>query len=78
MANLNERAVVTTIGSRVKHDARGTASFDWAVSTGVLRATSKDKLIDALTGTHLALTDDLKMLRAIAANAGYDPYNRGR
>jgi hypothetical protein len=78
MANLNESTVVTTIGRRVKHDARGTASFDWEVSTGVLRTMSKDNLLDALTGTHLALADDLKMLRAIAANAGYDPYNRGR
>ncbi len=78
MANLKDSTVVTTMGNRVKHDARGTASFDWEVSTGVLRSMTKDSLLDALTGTHLALADDLQLLRATASGAGYDPYNRGR
>lgn len=78
MPNLSVNRTFATMGNRVKRDDRGTASFDWEIATGVLRKVSKDTLLDALTVPHLALTDELQLLGAMASGGGYDPYNRGR
>jgi hypothetical protein len=65
---------IRSMSGRVKHDERGTASFDWAITTGVLRKVSKAALIDTLNVPGLGLADDLQLVRA----TGYDPYNRSR
>jgi hypothetical protein len=70
MATNGSQLAIAGLNGRVKHDERGSAVFDWAVTTGVLRLTSKDKLIDALT------VPDLKIL-PLCVGLEYDPYNHG-
>jgi len=57
---------------KVKHDARGTAVWDWDVATGVLAATKSVDLLQMLENPSLELEGNC----AQAPEWSGDPYNR--
>ncbi|MGE0583305.1 MAG: hypothetical protein AB7P31_14375 [Steroidobacteraceae bacterium] len=56
---------------RVRHDERGNAVWDLAITTGVFALEATSKLLKRLEAPELRIEDDTK-------DGGYDPYNRRR
>jgi len=64
---------------RVRHDERGNAVWDIAVSTGVFALESTSKLLKRLEAPELKIADERELeLEDGQKGRGYDPYNRGR
>lgn len=63
---------------RVRHDERGNAVWDLAVSTGVFALEGTSKLLKRLEAPELRIEDDKKLDRKGDKGGGYDPYNRRR
>ncbi len=64
---------------RVRHDERGNAVWDIAVSTGVFALESTSKLLKRLEAPELKIADERELeLEDGKKSRGYDPYNRGR
>jgi len=64
---------------RVRHDERGNAVWDIAVSTGVFALESTSKLLKRLEAPELKIADERELeLEDGHKGRGYDPYNRGR
>lgn len=64
---------------RVRHDERGNAVWDIAVSTGVFALESTSKLLKRLEAPELKIEDERELeLEDGKKSRGYDPYNRGR
>lgn len=64
---------------RVRHDERGNAVWDLAVSTGVFALESTSKLLKRLDAPELKIEDDKELeLDDEKKGGGYDPYNRRR
>ena len=67
------------ISGRVRHDERGNAVWDIAVSTGVFALESTSKLLKRLEAPELKIADERELeLEDGQKGRGYDPYNRGR
>lgn len=63
---------------RVRHDERGNAVWDLAVSTGIFALESTSKLLKKLEAPELAIEDDRELRLEDDKGRGYDPYNRNR
>ena len=64
---------------RVRHDERGNAVWDIAVSTGVFALESTSKLLKRLEAPELKIADERELeLEDGQKGRGCDPYNRGR
>ncbi|MBV6423242.1 MAG: hypothetical protein NAOJABEB_01032 [Steroidobacteraceae bacterium] len=63
---------------RVRHDERGNAVWDLAVSTGVFALESTSKLLKRLEAPELKIDDDHELKLEDDKGGGYDPYNRRR
>ncbi|MGD9599531.1 MAG: hypothetical protein AB7G76_16430 [Steroidobacteraceae bacterium] len=63
---------------RVRHDERGNAVWDLAVSTGVFALESTSKLLKRLDAPELKIDDDPELKLEDDKGGGYDPYNRRR
>ncbi len=64
---------------RVRHDERGNAVWDLAVSTGVFALEATSRLLKRLEAPELRIEDDKELkLEDDSKGGGYDPYNRRR
>ncbi|MBV6417930.1 MAG: hypothetical protein CMLOHMNK_02709 [Steroidobacteraceae bacterium] len=63
---------------RVRHDERGNAVWDLAVSTGIFALENTSKLLKKLEAPELAIEDDRELRLEENKGRGYDPYNRNR
>lgn len=63
---------------RVRHDERGNAVWELAVSTGVFALESTSKLLKRLEAPELRIEDDNRLEIEDDRGGGYDPYNRRR
>jgi hypothetical protein len=66
------------VSGRVRHDARGSAVWDLAITSGVFALESTAKLLKKLDAPELKLTDDEPLSLDDSKSGGYDPYNRRR
>ena len=71
---------------RVKHDDRGNAIWEWALSTGAMAVESATQKLKKLDDPTLSLVDDVPPLRQapdvvhskpVGAVHGYSPYDSG-
>jgi hypothetical protein len=69
LCEVGEQPLVRAPGGRVTHDLRGTARWDWAVSTGVLATKTVAELMNTLYVPSLAVEGEF-------AGPTGDPYNR--
>jgi hypothetical protein len=78
-----EASVTTNVSGRVKHDDRGNAIWEWAVSTGVFGAESSTQRLNKLDNPSLCLAEDAPPpFDAVKKNPlgtvkGYSPYDSG-
>jgi hypothetical protein len=81
--SLPERATLANnMTGRVKHDDRGNAIWEWAVTTGALAVETPSQRLQKLDNPTLSLAEDAAPLEVVKKNPlgtvkGYSPYDSG-
>jgi hypothetical protein len=78
-----DATVTNNVSGRVKHDDRGNAIWEWAVSTGAFTAETSTQRLKKLDNPTLSLADDAPVsIETVKKNPlgtvkGYSPYDSG-